>query len=411
MDTPRETADQPHASPPEYWPGLSALRGLAMLLGITLHASVAYLPTQMDGLIWVVTESPAFICDLMFWWVHAWRLPLFFFLSGFFAKLTMDRRGLREFTKHRIRRLLIPYVVAVYTICPAVYLIFSGGWYLTGQCTLEQMLPYVPFPSELQSQIFGPAHLWFLQDLLIMSGMYLYVVYAFTGGTPLAKAAEWTTPVPWWIPMVLAIPSGLLLWGDLSPVIAINNTFFVDPARLLYYSLFFIGGLASCRNRSWFVLAVGFPRIHLLLSLPFSVLYMWLLRSGTIDIESLHGRLIFGLTTGLVAWLTVYGLMGYFLYCWRSDNAVVRYVADSSYWIYLCHLPIVAAMHLSLHWLELPAVMKFLITAAATLVIGFVSYQGLVRYTIIGRYLHGVRRKQGTEPLENAATLTAQAND
>lgn len=366
-----------------------------MLLGITLHAAVPYLTRPMNGLAWVVQETPSVICDVAFWWVHAWRLPLFFFLAGFFAKLISDRHGPMGFARHRFRRLVVPYVVACYTIGPIIYAVFAGGWYLTGQCTWEQMLPHIPFRPELQSNIFGPAHLWFLQDLIILSVVYLYLSIAVGSTESTTREVPNLGPVRWWIPLAAAVPCGLLLWSDLSPLLDFNNTFLADPPRLLYYGTFFIGGLAAYRNRTWFLQATKFYKVHLWLSVPFGVLFMWVLHTEMFDIQSLFGRLAVGLVSTTVAWLAIYGLIGWFVHRVQTEHPAIQYIADSSYWMYLCHLPIVAALHVGIHDIELPSTIKFLIVSAVTTVVGLCSYQLFVRYTVIGNFLHGPKTRPG----------------
>ncbi|WP_077026743.1 acyltransferase family protein [Fuerstiella marisgermanici] len=372
---------------------MSALRAIAMLLGITLHASMAYLARPLEGMRWVVQDTPSLVGDFAYWWVHAWRLPLFFFLAGFFAKLTMDRHGAEQFARKRFKRLVVPYIVAAWTIGPILYVVFVGGWYLTGQCTYDQMMPHVPLPPKLQENSFGPAHLWFLQDLIIMSSVYLFLSVVMPGtGKPVRETKTAIAP-KWWMPIAAAIPTGLLLWSDLSPVIAHHNTFLADPPRLLYFTIYFIGGITAFQNREWFMKAVRFPKTHLLLSVPLGIVYLVLLRTNFLDLQSLTGRLVMGLTVALIAWLTIYGLMGCFLHHWNSEGPQARYIADSSYWMYLCHLPIVAALATALHWIDIPSVFKFLIVSSVTTVIGLLSYQLFVRYTIIGNYLHGPREK------------------
>ena len=69
-----------------------ALRGGAMLLGVCLHGAIAYMPSRMPGLLWVVQdESTSPLFDVVFWWVHAFRLPLFFLVAGFFAQAHWQR--------------------------------------------------------------------------------------------------------------------------------------------------------------------------------------------------------------------------------------------------------------------------------------------------------------------------------
>ena len=79
---------------------LDALRGFAMLLGIALHATIAY-----SGNHWMV-EDPArdSALTVFFLSLHGFRLPLFFVLSGFFTTMLWKRRGLGYLVKHRTKR-------------------------------------------------------------------------------------------------------------------------------------------------------------------------------------------------------------------------------------------------------------------------------------------------------------------
>lgn len=385
-----DAADQ---SSDAYWPGFAALRAIAMLLGIALHSAMAYVSRPLDGVVWVVREPSSPICDVIFWWVHTWRIPVFFFLAGFFASLTMGRHGPVGFAVRRLKRLVIPYFVAVYTIGPVLYLVFAFGWYVTGQCTYAQMWPHVPFPAHIQSQAFGPAHLWFLQDLIIMSLVYLGLSVTLGPGTQTENPATASQPASWWMPIAFAVPTGLLLWSDTSPVVAMNNTFLVDPSRLLYFSVYFTGGIMAFHNRSWFRSLTRFNTLHLLLSLPFTALLLFLQKGAIVDVDSLLGRLVLGCTVAMVAWLTLYGLLGLFLRTLNSEPPTVRYLADSSYWMYLIHLPVVLILQIALHTVDIPLVVKFTIVALFTTLIGLLSYHTLVRYTIIGRYLHGPRTR------------------
>jgi hypothetical protein len=69
----------------------------------------------------------------------------------------------------------------------------------------------------------------------------------------------------------------------------------------------------------------------------------------------------------------------------------VRYVSDSSYWLYLVHVPLIIAGQALLRGLDLPAVVKFTLLIAVATAILLVSYRFLVRYTWIGRLLNGPR--------------------
>jgi peptidoglycan/LPS O-acetylase OafA/YrhL len=108
---------------------LDALRGFAMLLGIVLHAILAYFPFP-----WPVQDPfPApqpgglqRLLPLAYVAIHSFRLPLFFLLSGFFTMLVFSRRGIRAVLEQRALRLLLPLAIAMATIQPITSLL--KGW-------------------------------------------------------------------------------------------------------------------------------------------------------------------------------------------------------------------------------------------------------------------------------------------
>ena len=51
--------------------------------------------------------------------IHGFRMPLFFVLSGFFTAMLWQRRGARGLAKHRAKRILLPLGLGCLTIVPA----------------------------------------------------------------------------------------------------------------------------------------------------------------------------------------------------------------------------------------------------------------------------------------------------
>ena len=92
------------------------LRALAMLAGVLFHAALAYSPlihnywptADAGGSVWV---------DVLAWFVHLFRMPLFFVISGFFAALLVRKRGMGGMLHNRLKRVLLPFVIFL----PLVY--------------------------------------------------------------------------------------------------------------------------------------------------------------------------------------------------------------------------------------------------------------------------------------------------
>jgi peptidoglycan/LPS O-acetylase OafA/YrhL len=117
---------------------LDLIRGLAILAGVLLHATMAYQSTTISAPLWPVHDiRSSGICDVIFWGIHAIRLPLFFFLSGFFTEHLYQSRGPTAFFQHRLRRLVVPYALSLATILPATFLVWNLGRFIAGHCTFD----------------------------------------------------------------------------------------------------------------------------------------------------------------------------------------------------------------------------------------------------------------------------------
>jgi peptidoglycan/LPS O-acetylase OafA/YrhL len=99
-----------------------------------------------------------------------------------------------------------------------------------------------------------------------------------------------------------------------------------------------------------------------------------------------------GLAQTVYAWTMIFGLIRLFRMRFPGENPKIRYLADSSYWLYLAHLPLVVAAQSWISPWNLPSGMKFLGLTACTTALLLVSYQILVRHTWIGRLLNGPRQ-------------------
>lgn len=96
---------------------LDAVRALAMLLGIALHASLSF--ATIPWIVQDTRQSDAF--TLFFLAIHGFRMPLFFLVSGFFTAMLWRRRGLRALLRQRVTRIVLPLVLGGLTIIPAVH--------------------------------------------------------------------------------------------------------------------------------------------------------------------------------------------------------------------------------------------------------------------------------------------------
>ncbi len=73
----------------------------------------------------------------------------------------------------------------------------------------------------------------------------------------------------------------------------------------------------------------------------------------------------------------------------RYGSRAIKYLSDSSYWVYLAHFPIVGLVQADLFLVALPSPVKFLLALAIGLTWSLPTYEACVRRTWIGRWLRG----------------------
>ena len=77
---------------PERFHALDALRAAMMLLGLVLHSAASYTRTPL-GDAWPYHDPHTNVAfDLLVFFIHLFRMPLFFVVAGFFAALLYSSR-------------------------------------------------------------------------------------------------------------------------------------------------------------------------------------------------------------------------------------------------------------------------------------------------------------------------------
>ena len=95
----------------------------------------------------------------------------------------------------------------------------------------------------------------------------------------------------------------------------------------------------------------------------------------------------------LYAWLMTFGLLGLFEAVLAKERRWVRYLSDSSYWMYLAHLPLILVGQALLLTVEMSPIMKTLVLTNGSALLLLVTYALFIRYTPIGTLLNGKRTR------------------
>ncbi|MDR3636992.1 MAG: acyltransferase family protein [Isosphaeraceae bacterium] len=105
--------------PPSRFFALDGVRATAMLLGVVYHSLLFRMfaggpPPGPPG----NGDVSRYVQD----WLHSFRMPLFFLISGFFGRMMLEKYALGEYLRRRWIRIGVPMLVCMFTFGPAYVL-------------------------------------------------------------------------------------------------------------------------------------------------------------------------------------------------------------------------------------------------------------------------------------------------
>ena len=382
---------------PDRLHGLDALRAGALLLGVVLHASLAFFPQQ----IWIVAdESRSIGAAWLFFAIHLFRMTAFFLIAGLFAHMMLSRRGWPGFVRDRALRITGPLAAFWFPVMVGIVGALIWTSYVNGL-----VVPGAPAPPPptYDWTNFPLTHLWFLYVLTLFYAGVLILRAPFA---LLDRDGSWGRIVDRmtgaligpWTPAVLAAPLALALYLDPKWI-----AFFAVPtpdaglvphtAALVGFGLAFGLGFLIDRRRDLLNRIAAWSPLFLVVAVVSGVA-AWHLAGGpkiTPMVELTEEKAIAAAVTALAVYSSALAAMGLCLRFLSGYSAIRRYLADASYWVYILHLPLVMLAQVWVQdwagpwWLKLGGV------SLGVFAVCLVTYELLIRHSFMGRWLNGRR--------------------
>ncbi len=371
---------------------LDNLRALAMLLGVYLHGAFAY--AEPSRSVWIATNPQGSVAiDASIWWIHLFRMGLFFLLSGYFAKLMIQRKGLRPFLWNRVIRIALPFVLfwPLLMVAMTIVFVFAFSYVKEPQGLMQVIVAASQNPEAAKSSTpYTTMHLWFLYYLLMFS------LIAAVGSRWTWLQFDWLFQRKWLLALSpLALVPGMM--GGGLPMAA-PESFVPTWWPFVYFGLFYWAGwqllgreLLLDRLQLW-----CWPLIlaSVLLFVPYYCLLPVLDIARIQQATESRSLMPYLLTSVLASYLSALMTLSALLVGQRflaRSNAWLKFCADSSYWVYLIHLPIILFLQTLLIPIALPVLGKLVLVIFVTWLFCMATYVVFVRYTPIGWMLNGKR--------------------
>ncbi len=372
---------------------LDNLRAVMMWLGIVLHVAVIYM-VGPSPLPWRDLHTSPW-ADLLLVLIHSFRMPVFFILAGFFVALLVQGRGLRGMLKNRLMRLGLPFVIlwpVIFVACVLLAWLFVHRM-VRGTWGLDASL----IPPREDAPKWNTMHLWFLWMLMWFS-VFTALLAPLAKAIPdsvqgtVSRAFERLAASPVGF-AVLALPLAALGAQYTNGVVKASGAFLPPLTEWLHNGLFFVFRLALFVHRArllalyqqrWTAFA-GAGLVFFAAALTLSIME----REHVATIANFP--FWFALAYNCCTWLWSFALIGLFLRYFGRRSAVMDYLAQGSYWVYVIHMPLTMGFGALLFGTDLPALVKLAINIGVTTAVSLLSYHLMVRSTPLGSLLNGRR--------------------
>jgi len=335
--------------------------------------------------------------------MHLFRMPLLFFISGTVSYFMMQRRSSISFIGLRFRRLFIPLVVGMFIVVPPqIYMEWlNKGYNGTFWHFYKTVFNFVPYPKGS----FSWHHLWFIAYLFLYDILFapLFAWMASPKSVWLKAKLAMLAKGKWIY--LIALP-GVVWYAILNQKFPETNDLFHDYCYFVYWLFFLLAGFLCItqpklmdsleRNRR-FALTVGF------LSLLFLDYLRWNKIEPGYEYWPFHNILftnLFDTLKPLIGWSWVLALVGYGKKYLNYKLKVLDYLNQAVYPFYILHQTVIVVLTYYIVQTQNESILsKYIYTVGITLFITVGIYHLLIRPYALPRFLFGMKPKTAKKPV------------
>ncbi|MDX1957353.1 MAG: acyltransferase family protein [Leptospiraceae bacterium] len=362
---------------------LDNLKSIALILGLFFHVAITY----ADGVGYTVkSEELSFLYTVFVHFIHVFRMPVFFFLSGYFTALTLEKKGEIFFLRSRFSRIVVPALLGISLFAPVEsYLQFVQR---VGEFSYINFFPYF-----FTGEFFLLSHLWFLYYLLLFSIIYLIIKSANLNRIAIQDSIPSLLETKLFF-KVESVPYTLWTFVTLFLVNLLftkeDSFLSLSPFHFFYYSVFFIVGTRIYTKR---ILDLILPKYNELLhrslwaAFSFGVyLYLeeidpyWMgIRFEPIPILY---RIIHIFLESSLAWNLIIITCSLAKNYLQFQNKFTSFFSESGMCIYLIHHPISLLLGFMFLQIELNMHLKSLVQLFLVITLSYLFYIIISKFKI-----------------------------
>ena len=339
---------------------LDNLRTFLIFLVVLVHVGVVYESSGFMAPYWLVDDpTTSDLPGLVNLILDIFIMPTIFFISGFFTPRSLQRKGVRQFLRSKFRRLMVPWVIAVFTLIPFYNAIFL---YSRG-LPQESWRAYFHFSNSHISM----SWLWFLPALFLFDCLYVLLQQL---RIPTEKIKlTWAVAAVIVLSFCYSVTISFQGWTGWTKTPLID---FQNEKVLPYFLVFLLGSLCyrldifntNKKNMKRYIAinaTVWIPmNVYVIVLLNFFLRPGQYIVSERVDVLLLWGGFYVSMLALLFCVVTT------FKYFFNRQGRLGRELGKLSYSVYIIHIGVMGPIALALLRTDIPALLKYPTLAIAT---------------------------------------------
>ena len=341
---------------------LDHLRTFMIFLVVLCHAGGVYESSGAWASFWIVDDpSTNNVSGLLFLILDIFVMPTLFFISGFFAPLSMKNKKAWAFLKSKFIRLIIPWMIAVLTLLPIYKMIFL---YSRGM-PQENWTTYFHWSNGIWSQNWQ----WFLPVLFLFN--VLYLLFSSSKIRIPNMSLKGAVLGVFLIGFVYSISMDMFGLRGWTKTVWLD---FQNERLLIYFMAFLLGAHcfrrkvfdAKSKSKTFYTIVNATDWIPITVYI-FFLLYPWF-KPGHYIVSQLIHRLILWFSYQL-SWLClVYVMIETFRRYLDKPTRIWNELNQNSYGVYMIHVIVIGGVALILLKTAIPSLSKYLLLTVSTYV-------------------------------------------
>jgi glucans biosynthesis protein C len=366
---------------------LDWLRVLAFALLILFHTGMFF--NTWDWHVKNPETSPVFEYVMRF--LHVWRMPLLFFISGAAVWFAMEKYKPGRFVWERVKRLLLPLLFGMAVIVPPqVYCerVADGEAFGSVWGFYQTVLRFEPYPEGN----FSWHHLWYLPYVLTFS-VLLLPLFVWLKSPRGRRRLSWMTD---WL------SAGSRIALTLLPITAAEiglrpfwpenyDNLVADWAQFAITLIVFIWGFTFASSTAIWRRLEGSRRYLLGVALVTTIL-QYLVWYGGLR-SPVGGAIPYRILATANGWSCILTILAFGYRYLQFTGPRIRYANEAVYPFYIVHQTITVAVGYWMLSMQAPIAVKFVLLASATFLGSWILFEFPIKRLNLIRPLFGLKMR------------------